>query len=183
MYQQNPVFRTNPEDGSHRAHHPRQKHRFPHFFHSHDNWMPHRSYETDRHNMSFPHFLMPRMTGCLRDYKSDTVTSFFQANLSEHWETPQSLNHRWYKKSDRKHTSRDPLPPVFHMPADLFFHILKLLPPSDSLLSVFLHPSQKWPKTILSENEFPTESVWQRLPKAKKPSGIQNLLICFFLRS
>lgn len=37
------------------------------------------------------------------------------------------------------------------MPADLFFHILKPLPPSDSLLSVFLHPSQKWPKTILSE--------------------------------
>lgn len=42
-------------------------------------------------------------------------------------------------------------PPVFHMPADLFFHILKPLPPSDSLLSVFLHPSQKCPKTILSE--------------------------------
>ncbi len=43
-------------------------------------------------------------------------------------------------------------PPVFHMPADLFFfHILKPLPPSDSLLSIFLHPSQKWPKTILSE--------------------------------
>ena len=42
-------------------------------------------------------------------------------------------------------------PPVFHMPADLFFHILKPQPPSDSLLSVFLHPSQKWPKTILSE--------------------------------
>ena len=37
------------------------------------------------------------------------------------------------------------------MPADLFFHILKPLPPSDSLLSIFLHPSQKWPKTILSE--------------------------------